>query len=338
MSQRSEMVNWVRTNFMIKNLTKILIPLVIIIAVFVAVELLYSNSRNAVPGALPKDEAAKRALTFINDVALQGQVAASLLETTEESGLYKIRLKIEEQEYESYVTKDAKLLFAQGTKITEASSNQSGAGDSSSAQTDIPKTDIPKVELFVMSYCPYGNQAEEIMKPVAELLKNKADIELHYVIYSNYRGGGPNYCLDKENKYCSMHGISELSQNIREFCVQKYQKDKVWSFIEEINSKCSLNNVDTCWEGIAKTLGINIEKIKTCQKNEGLNIAAQELALDQKYGISGSPQLIINGKEYSGSRTAEAYKKAICSAFNSQPEECSQVLSDDGSQVSGGCE
>ncbi len=320
-------------NFTLKNLTKILIPLVVVIIIILAVALLYDYSRNAVRGALSKEKAAQKALDFINNVALNGQATASLIETAEESGLYKIRLKIGDQEYDSYVTKDAKLLFAQGTKITEETSNQDSA-----AATDIPKSDTPKVELFVMSFCPYGNQAEEAMKPVVELLKDKANIELHYVIYDNYGGGGPSYCLDKENKYCSMHGINELRQDIREYCVQKYYKDKVWNFIKEINSKCSLSNVDTCWEGVAKTLGIDVEKIKTCQKNEGLTIAAQELVLDQKYDITGSPQLIINGKAFEGGRTPEAFKKAICSAFNSQPEECSQTLSSDGSSVSGGCE
>ena len=77
------------------------------------------------------------------------------------------------------------------------------------------------------------------MMPVVELLKDKADIQLHYVIYENYQGGGSKYCLDKDNKYCSMHGIQELNQDVRELCVQKYQGDKLWNFVKEINAKCT---------------------------------------------------------------------------------------------------
>ena len=47
----------------------------------------------------------------------------------------------------------------------------------------------PQIDFYVMSYCPYGNQAEEAIEPVYNLLKNKADFKPHYVFYSNYQGG-----------------------------------------------------------------------------------------------------------------------------------------------------
>ena len=206
-------------------------------------------------------------------------------------------------------------------------------------QKPIPKSDKPKVELFVMSFCPYGNQAEELMMPVVKLMGTKADIGLDYVIYSNYQGGGPNYCLDKESKYCSMHGVQEVNQDVRELCVAKYQKGKFWDFVKEINASCTAQNVDSCWEKIATKLGIDTAKIKSCQQNEALTLLENEVSLSQKYGVQGSPQLFINGVEYLGTRTADGYKNAICSAFNTQPDECKQVLAETtASQTpSGGC-
>jgi glutaredoxin len=316
-----------------KNITKFLIPIAIVIAAVIIVGGLYYSNKEEVPGALSFEEAAQKAIDYINSVALQGQATASLLEIIKESGLYKIRLQIEDQEYESYVTKDGKLLFPQGTDISEEIPEISALGE-----TGFPKADIPQVQLFVMSFCPYGNQAEELMRPAAELLKDKASIKLHYVIYSNYKGGGPDYCLDEESKYCSLHGIQELNQGVRELCVQKYQKDKFWDFVKEINNSCDYKNVDSCWEGIAKKVGIDVAQIKTCQKDEALRILAQELELNKKYGITGSPQLIINEAEYQGSRSSEAYKQGICSAFNSLPEECSQTLGSEAGSVSGECE
>ena len=319
-----------------KNITKFLIPTAIVIAAVIIVGGLYYFSKKEVPGALSAEEAAQKAIDYINSVALQGQATAFLLEATKESGLYKIRLKIEDQEYESFVTKDGKFLFPQGTDISEEILETSAPENT--GETGFPKADIPQVQLFVMSFCPYGNQAEELMRPVAELLKDKAKIKLHYVIYSNYGGGGPDYCLDQENKYCSLHGIQELNQGVRELCVQEYQKDKFWDFVKEINNSCSYRDVDSCWEGIAKKVGIDVAQIKTCQKDEALNILAQELELNKKYGITGSPQLIINETEYQGSRGSEAYKQGICSAFNSLPEECSQILSSESGSASGECE
>lgn len=318
------------------EISKYFFPAAIIIVGFLIAAGLYQVSNKKIPGELPPEEVAEKAINFINNVALQGQAVANLLETSEESGLYKIKIEIEGQEYESYVTKDGKFLFPQGTKITEESSNPETSEVPEGVES--PKSDNPQVQLFVMSYCPYGNQAEELMVPVGELLGDKADIKLHYVIYSNYGDGGPDYCLDKEAKYCSMHGIQELNQDVREFCVQKYQKDKLWDFIKAANSSCNYQNVDSCWENVAKGIGVDVAKVKSCQKNEALDILAQELALNQKYGVRGSPTLVINDKEYQGARDSEAYKQAICSAFNSPPGECSQALDSEGGSVSGGCE
>lgn len=315
-----------------KNITKLLVPIAIVIAAFLIAGGLYHISQCKIPGALSPDDAAEKALNFINQVALEGQATASLLDVIEESGVYKIRINIEGQEFESYVTKDAKLLLPQATKISEEETpNPSGS-------EGVLKTDIPEVELFVMSYCPYGNQAEELMMPVAELLGDKADIKLHYVIYSNYGGGGPEYCLDKEAKYCSLHGTQELNQGVRELCVQKYQEDKFWDFVKAANSDCDYQNVDSCWKGVANKTGVDIQQVENCYKNEGLRILTQEVELNEKYGISGSPQLVINGKEYRGSRSSEGYKQGICSAFNSVPKECSQALSSEGGSTSGECE
>lgn len=317
-----------------KNITKFLIPIAIVAGALIIAQGLYQINGNRIPGALPKDKAAQKAIDFINTVALQGQATASLEEASEESGLYKIKLKIQDNEYESYVTKDAKLLFAQGTKISGQETS-----DNSSESQSFPKSDKPDVKLFVMSFCPYGNQAEELLMPVVQLLGDKANIQLHYVIYSNYQGGGSTYCLDKENKYCSMHGIGEIHQDVRELCVQKYQADKFWDFVKAINAGCAASNVDSCWENIAKNAGLNVNQIKTCQKNEALTLLAQETELNKTYSISGSPQLIINGTEYQETtRSSEAYKNAICSAFNSAPDKCSETLSGDAGSASGGCQ
>jgi len=290
------------------------------------VQILYGLSNNKIPNALSKEEAASRVVNFVSNVALQGDANASLIGVEEQSGLYQVTIKIEDQEYKTYISKDGKLLFPQGTDISEQE------------QEEISKTDKPEAMLFVMSFCPYGNQAEEIMLPVVDLLGNKASINLHYVIYSNYQGGGPEYCLDKENKYCSMHGVSELKQNVRELCVQKYQGDKFWDFVKTINANCTYQDIDSCWQGVAEKVGINTTKVEQCFKDEALNLLAEEVSLNEKYGIKGSPQLIINEIEYAGARSSNAYKEGICSTFNSAPEECLEEIGNTEDPSSGNCE
>jgi len=312
---------------------KYIVPAIcILVVVAAAFGLYYLNESKA--KIIKPQVAADKVISYINEKYLKGQAAAVLGSVTEDSGVYKIQFKIQEQEYVSYVTKDGKVLFPAGEAMIEETSNPAA-----NASSDIPKKDVSQALLFIMSFCPYGNQAEELMMPVVDLLKNKADIQLRYVIYSNYNGGGPNYCLDKDNKYCSMHGIQELNQDVREICVEKYQPDKFWNFVKAINAKCTAQNVDSCWEAVAQTAGVNVANVKTCQKNEALTLLEQEVQLGKKYGISGSPQLVINDKEFTGSRGADAFKTAICSGFNSTPSECSTQLQDSGAApATGGCE
>ena len=184
----------------------------------------------------------------------------------------------------------------------------------------------PQIDFFVMSYCPYGNQAEEGIAPVYNLIKDKALFKPHYVIYENYGGGGSDYCLDS-GKLCSMHKIQELNQDVREMCVLKYNGIGSWfDFALAMNKGCTAANADTCWEAVATTLKLDTAKIKTCEKNEAIALLSADKALGDKLGVSGSPTIFIDGDAYEGGRDPEAYKTALCAKFDTKPSECSTAL------------
>jgi len=311
-----------------EKVKKIIVPVIIVIVLLGIASGLYYLKTNVIS----KDKAKEIAMNVINNDVLQGQVTATFKEITSKNGVYMIKIELQGQEYYSYITKDGKIVFPQGVEAT------SQEEENKQATKDIPKEEKSTAMLFVMSFCPYGNQAEDAMAPVYNLLKDKADVQLHYVIYSNYNGGGSNYCLDKENKYCSMHGIQELNQGVRELCVQKYQPDKLWNFVLGVNTACASSDADTCWEAVATKTGVDIAKIKTCQKDEAITLLANEVALNEKYSVQGSPMLLINEKEFTGSRSAEGYKAGVCAGFKTEPTECSQSLSTDTTAANGSCE
>lgn len=66
----------------------------------------------------------------------------------------------------------------------------------------LSKSDKPELKFFVMSFCPYGNQMEDALRPVFDLLKNKADITPHYIFdkianladYCKTRSGDATQC------------------------------------------------------------------------------------------------------------------------------------------------
>ena len=181
----------------------------------------------------------------------------------------------------------------------------------------------PQIDFYVMSYCPYGNQAEEGIEPVYQLLKNKADFNMHNVIYSNYASGYPEYCLDEESKYCSMHGVQELNQGIRELCVDKYMgSGKMIDFMMAMNKACNSGNADTCWTGVAEKLDLDVDKIETCEAQEGMVMVKKDQELNQLLGVQGSPTIFVDGAPYNGGRDPAAYAAALCGAFEDAPAEC----------------
>jgi len=64
------------------------------------------------------------------------------------------------------------------------------------------KTNKPELKFFVMSFCPYGNQIEDVLRPVFDLLGSKVDITPHYIFekvsdlnsFCASSSGDPNQC------------------------------------------------------------------------------------------------------------------------------------------------
>ena len=237
---------------------------------------------------------------------------------------------------EVYATNDGEMIIVGA--IYNMSQNLEIPADTGTAAADIPKSEMPNVKLFVMSYCPYGQQAEEAMWPVTDLLGDEMDFELHYVVYpaEYYAGQESTYCIN--GTYCSMHGVAELNENLRQMCIINSYNYSVWKdYIQTVSTSCNYQNVDTCWEGIAAAKGIDVDAVKSCFDQNALTYAEQEYQLNLQYGVQGSPMLFINDVEYAGSRTAEGYKQSICSGYNSEPSSCSTTLDNSGGTATGSC-
>jgi glutaredoxin len=252
---------------------------------------------------------------------------ATIKAVTEEGDLYKVVINDGKQDYDTYLTKDGKKFFPQFMDVEEttkkiAESKQKEADKNK----EIPKNDKPEVNLYVMSFCPYGNQAEDTLKPVYNLLKDKVDFNFHYIVTAE----GDNIQ--------SLHGEKEVSQDEREVCVlNQYGKDKWVDFVTYVNANCGSDG--SCWEAGAESLAISTDKISSCVSSEGASLMKAEAGASNAAGATGSPTMVINGSEtqtvyqYGNS---EEYKKAICGAFNTAPAECSQELSSQTSTAEGG--
>ena len=97
------------------------------------------------------EDLAQKAIDYINKNILSEGLTASLVSVVEESGLYKIHIKIGEEEYDSYVSKDGKLLFPSGfIKLEEAPITETSETEESEPASE---NIIPPEELTEFIYC-----------------------------------------------------------------------------------------------------------------------------------------------------------------------------------------
>lgn len=269
---------------------------------------------------------------FINNNLMQEGAKAEIAEVVKENGMFKVKVKIGEgdqkQEIDSYLSLDGKKFFPSAPMDIEETKKQieESKKKEAEAEKEVPKSEKPKVDLYLMSFCPYGNKAEDTMKPVYELLKNKVDFNFRYIVSSN--GDTIN----------SLHGEPEVLQNEREACVMKYfGKDKWMNFATYVNKNCGSDGA--CWEAGIKSVGLNPVKISACVKAEGSALMKADEKISTDAGATGSPTMLINGvstKAVYKYGDSESYKQAICASFNTAPEECGKVLGTSTTTTQGG--
>lgn len=210
--------------------------------------------------------------------------------------------------------------FVAGQTETGVNNNVATGGTVTPPPANIIKAAKPKVELFVMSHCPYGTQIEKGIVPAVRQLGNKIDFELKFVYYA-------------------MHGEVEVKEQLNQYCIQKEQNSKLLDYLD-----CFLVSGDG--QSCLSQVKIDQKKLASCtqaadnQYNVSKNLADQSSWLsgryplfaihqadNEKYGVAGSPTLIINGGEVSAARDGASLLAAICASFEDQPKECQANLS-----------
>lgn len=158
----------------------------------------------------------------------------------------------------------------------------------------------PTLQVFVMSYCPYGIQMEKGVLPAYELLKGKANFKIRFVSYT-------------------MHGQQEEDENSRQICLREETK-QFWQYLSCFTDK---GDASACM----KEAGVGEDKMNDCMANRAKDYMAADKELNEKYGVGGSPMNILNENEVQiYPRSPEDVKKAVCDAFTSKPSECNTKL------------
>lgn len=275
-----------------------------------------------------------RVETYLEE-SLPAELSYSLgeMEKTKDGALYKVAIEVGGQEFTSYVTKNGSLLFPQAVNLDDfLASVQPASGEVEGVVT----RQRPDVKLFVMSYCPYGLQAEKAFLPAWDLLEEKVDGGIYFVNYI-------------------MHDKKEVDENLRQYCIEAEQPDRfipyLACFVQEGDAELCLSEASVDQGALSTCTGEADSQFSVTSdyenEEEWLNGSFPKFRvhddLNNQYGVTGSPTLVINDKRvvadesycttgdcfvYPGfERTPEGFKGAICAAFDEKPEECSTTLS-----------
>jgi hypothetical protein len=274
----------------------------------VVIIFLFSNFSGKLTGnVISADEAGKNLLSYYEASGAEGLNVSSVEET---SGLYQVNFEYQGEIVPIFITKDGK--FAGSLNPLGASTTP----DNTQTQTpkEVPKSDKPKVELYVFAYCPYGLQMEKAFIPVVQLLGDKIDFKIRQI--------------------GAMHGDFEKVEAERQLCIEKEYPTKYIDYVSAFAIDTAIGScsgdaacVAPLINAIYTKLGIDKDKINSCVSANGESLFSAEEQNSGANGVSGSPTVIINGVSASLSRSPEAVKTAICSAFTTAPSECSQTLS-----------
>jgi hypothetical protein len=181
------------------------------------------------------------------------------------------------------------------------------------------KRERPDVDVFVMSHCPFGTQIEKGLLPVWDLLGDKINLNVRFVDYA-------------------MHGQKEIDEQLKQYCIQEVDKAQYRKYLE-----CFLKEGKddaTC----LKVAKINEAALKRCVKesDKQFNVSKDyadkskwkgrfppfgvHKDLSQKFGVRGSPTLVINEVVAKAGRSPKAILDAVCKGFKETPEECAKQL------------
>ena len=149
----------------------------------------------------------------------------------------------------------------------------------------------PTLELFVMSYCPFGVQAEEKIIPIVKQFGDKIDFKLQFIAREKESPSPQDI-----TPFTTLHGYPEIAENIRQLLIAQEFPDHYLDYI-----LCRGNQkLDKSWEACAEKLGIDVARIQqlfdTSEVSEQL--FRENIRRATELGINASPTILVDNHPF----------------------------------------
>ena len=155
----------------------------------------------------------------------------------------------------------------------------------------------PTLELFVMSYCPFGVQAEEKLIPIVKEFGNKIDFKLQFIAQEKEAPSAQDI-----TPFTSLHGYPEVAENIRQLLIAQEYPEQYLDYI-----LCRGKKLDKSWEDCAEKLDIDVVKIQELfDSSEAEQLFRENIKRAAELDIRASPTILVDGHQFRANQLLRA--------------------------------
>ncbi len=155
----------------------------------------------------------------------------------------------------------------------------------------------PTLELFVMSYCPFGVQAEEKLIPIVKEFGNKIDFKLQFIAQEKEAPSAQDI-----TPFTSLHGYPEVAENIRQLLIAQEYPDQYLDYI-----LCRGKKLDKSWENCAEKFGIDVARIQELfDTPEAEQLFRESIKRSAELGIGASPTILVDNHKFQANQLLRA--------------------------------
>ena len=202
------------------------------------------------------------------------------------------------------------------------------------------------MDLYVMSECPFGVKAENKLLPLAKKYGERLQLNLRFIATdvegkvaemndvnaqkeealkktqeSSNPGCKADFELDPDAKFQSLHGKSEVEEDMRQVIISKLFPAQFFDYVLERNK-----NIYGDWRKAATKTGITTSMVDEAMRDgRGDEWFRTNIAKGNQEGISASPTLRINDAPYELPFDEFPLENQICEAMQNPLPGCLEI-------------
>ena len=144
----------------------------------------------------------------------------------------------------------------------------------------------PQVELFVMSFCPFGVQAEEELLPFIAKYGDTVDFNLRFI------ANLVEETASDKMSFTSLHGEVEVIENLRQIAIAQLYPDQFFDYL-----LCRAKHLESAWTRCAEKVGLDIDRVNQEMESERTKrLFEVDIRRSTALGVRSSPTLVVDGK------------------------------------------